>query len=145
MNKYKSIIGGKMEHKYLEDLGIQIKNTPWGWCEDNNTRQSQWMKEREEYGFDQRETWSLDTTFFYWLYERVKMYDKVNCINTKFHKFTVNGEELTKQECMDRILLGCEYYFKFKNEGNLELEKIAFQIADEILDIWKQCIFSMWW
>jgi len=44
--------------KYLKDLGIQEDKTPQGWC-PNDDRQKFWDKDRETYGFDSRETWSL--------------------------------------------------------------------------------------
>jgi len=44
--------------KYLKDLGIKEVNTPQGWNKDDS-RQERWIKEREIYGFDEKETWSM--------------------------------------------------------------------------------------
>lgn len=133
------------KHKYLEDIGIETKVTPWGWNQDDS-RQKQWKEDRKLYGFDERETWSLDTTFFYWLYERVMMYNEINCIDTSFHELVVNNEKLTQQECIDRIILGCKYYFKLtEGVSTNENYEIAMIIANEILDIWKQLVFWMSW
>ncbi|ACQ51178.1 hypothetical protein AGE29_01220 (plasmid) [Clostridium botulinum] len=128
-----------MAHKYIKEI-INLNKTPYGWSK-NTGRDSQWLEERRVYGFDARETWALDTTFFYWLYERLMMFNKVNCINTSFHKFNINGEKLTQQECIDRMIFGCKYYITKGSEN----EAMAFRVAEEILTIWKECIFSMWW
>ena len=61
--------------KYLKDLGILEDNTPQGWNKDDS-RQERWCKEREIYGFDEKETWSMDFTFKLWLYERLSMYNE---------------------------------------------------------------------
>ena len=65
--------------KYLKDLGIKEDNTPQGWNKDDS-RQERWIKEREIYGFDEKEIWSMDFTFKLWLYERLSMYNEVKTI-----------------------------------------------------------------
>lgn len=132
-----------MEHKYLEEIGIKISDTPWGWNEDD-PRQEYWNKDRQQYGFDERETWSLNTTFFYWLYERLTMYNKVNCIKTDTYSFIINQEKLTQQQCIDRMILGCKYYIKLSH-GEPKDEDIAIIIGKEVIEIWKECFYAMWW
>ena len=61
----------KIAHKYLTDIGITEDEVPWEW-NLNDKRQEQWKKEREEYGFDERETWNLDYMFDLWFYEHLK-------------------------------------------------------------------------
>lgn len=92
-----------MEHKYLTDIGIKEDDMPWNWNPDD-IRQKEWVKEREKYGFDERETWDLDYSFHLWFYERLMMYNEINCIDTSYHKFKYKNEELTLQECIDFIL-----------------------------------------
>ena len=131
--------------KYLKELGIKIEDTPYGWCENDGRddhRIPYWKKQQEEYGFDERETWGLDYTFYLWLYNRLKMYDEVNCINTDTHKFEYKGEELTQQDCIDRMIEGCKIAItkdSFKHTDE-ELEKV-----DDVAKIWAICINSMWW
>ncbi|APQ78824.1 MULTISPECIES: hypothetical protein [Clostridium] len=126
-----------MAHKYVKEI-IDLKNTPYGWSE-NTGRNSKWLEERRIYGFDERETWSLDTTFFYWLYERLMMFKKVNCINLDFHKFKIQGVELTQKQCIDKMICNCKKIITYQGTDDL------FTIKNETLDIWKECIFSMWW
>ncbi|MBY6842894.1 hypothetical protein [Clostridium botulinum] len=126
-----------MAHKYVKEI-VDLKNTPYGWSE-NTGRDSKWLEERRIYGFDERETWSLDTTFFYWLYERLMMFKKVNCINLDFHKFKIKGVELTQRECIDKMICNCKKIATYQGVDDLSAMK------NETLDIWKECIFSMWW
>lgn len=128
-----------MPHKYIEEIS-ELKNTPYGWSE-NTGRDSKWRKEREEYGFDERETWALDTTFMYWLYERLTMFKNVNCINLDFHKFNINGKELTQRECIDKMIENCKSYI---TNNNID-DELSYNLKNETLDIWKECIHSMWW
>ena len=101
-----------MNHKYIEEI-MDIEESPYGWSK-NTGRDEMWADQRKEYGFDERETWSLDTTFIYWLYERLRMFNEVNCINTEFHTFEINGKKLTQQECIDIISK-----LRFNNDSNL--------------------------
>lgn len=132
-----------MGHKYLTDLGIKLENTPYGW-NPNDDRQERWSQEREEYSFDERETWSLNATFFYWLYERLMKYNEINIVNTSFHKFNINGKEMTQQECMDKMIELCKRYITYEYI-NLEDENKMLDEVEEIFDILKKCIWCLWW
>ena len=52
-----------MSHKYLYDI-LPKGKTPYDFEFDDEIRNQKWEKEREQYGFDERETWNLDFTFF---------------------------------------------------------------------------------
>ena len=131
-----------MARKYIDDLGIKFEDTPQGFnpCDE---RQEMWVKDREEFGFDERETWSLDFMFYMWLYERLKMFDEVNCFDTKAHTFEYKGEKLTLQDCIDRMIEGCklaiteDYYWSQDKEL---LEKI-----NDVVKIFALCIGALWW
>lgn len=128
-----------MSHKYIEEI-MSIEDTPYGWAE-NTGRDEMWKEQRDKYGFDERETWSLDSAFIYWLYERLRMYDEVNCINTDFHTFDINGKTLTQQECIDTMINKCKEYIT----NRLITDESAYNLKNEILDIWRECIHHMWW
>lgn len=97
-------------YKYLEEL-VDPKDLPQNWNPDDK-RQKAWKRQREECGFDERETWSLDYTFRLWFYQRLKMYNEINCIDSNHHKFKFKEEEYTLQECIDYILEAFELSFK---------------------------------
>lgn len=134
LNGEKTEIG----HKYIRDI-TDIENTPYGWNADDH-RSIEWKMARKIYGFDERETWSLDSTFMYWLYERLMMFKEVNCINLDFHKFNINGKEMTQRECIDKMIENCKAYIKSSG-----IDEVAYNLKNETLKIWKECIHSMWW
>ena len=126
--------------KYLDDLGLKIEDYGTNFCDDEDSRNEKWKKEREEYGFDERETWNLDRMFIEWIYTRIKLYQEVNCVDTSFYKFTYNGEELTQEQMMNRILcLAQDILLK-----NIDDNKIS-ETMKEICDIWKEILPCMWW
>lgn len=122
-----------MISKYLSDLGVKEKDLPWNWNEDDS-RQEKWVSKREEYGFDERDTWSLDYTLTLLIYPRLKMYNEINCINTSNYKFKYKENEYTQQDCMDKILEGFEIYlgkdeFKRTDEDNQKIEDARMLLA----------------
>lgn len=126
-----------MAHKYIKEI-IDLKDTPYGWS-DNTGRDSRWREERRIYGFDERETWSLDITFFYWLYERLIMFKKVCSIDLNFHKININNKELTQGECIDKMIENCKEIITNKTIYDL------YDLQQETLEIWSKCIHTMWW
>lgn len=129
-----------MNRKYLDDAGMTERHDLWN---PEDSRQEQWEKEREEYGFDERETWALDSAFYCWLYERLKMYLDVNCVNLTYHKFEYDGEELTQEECINRMIYGCEIYFQQYNDWNISEENQ--KAIDDVAKIWAIVLPAMWW
>lgn len=131
------------KRKYIDDLGVQYKDTPQGWCtEINDARLPAWQKQREEFGFDDRETWSLDYSFHLWLYERLRRYDEINIVDTSFHKFEYNGETLTFQDCIDRMLEGLkiELTTDYYNQTDEQKKKV-----DDVVNIFALCYRALWW
>lgn len=112
--------------KYLDDLGLKI--------EEYGT------KEREEYGFDVRETWNLDNTFVEWIYTRVLMYKERNCVDTSFHKVSYKDSSITQEEAMDMILSLSKQILLDMDNDELRLKNFR-----EICDLWKEILPLMWW
>jgi len=127
--------------KYLKDLGILEDNTPQGWNRDDS-RQEQWTKEREIYGFDEKETWSMDFTFKLWLYERLSMYNEVNGVDTSFHKYEFKGDTITFQECIDRMLDGLKIELTTDEYRRTDDQK---EKVEDIVNIFALCLPSLWW
>lgn len=93
--------------KYLEDINCQyIKEDTYG--EDDPQHVEKWKTEREEYGFDSRDTWNMDTIMLELLYERLKMYMEVNIVDLEYHTITIGEEEKNLQEWVELILQLCE-------------------------------------
>lgn len=130
-----------MARKYLKDLGID--GNPSG-LQPEDPRWGRWNRETEEYGFPSYETWSMDFYFYCWLYERLKMYLEVNCVDLNFHKFHFDGEEYTQQELIDKMLRGCELAIlqECKHKKLTEDEE---QEVDNVPWIWATVMYAMWW
>ena len=129
-----------MARKYLDDLGVTKDCYMFS---TDDPRQPRFDKQKEEYGFDERETWALDLAFYYWLYERLKMYLDVNIADLTFHKFEYEGETLTQEECINRMLKGCEIYFKDGEKWTLSEENQ--KAIDDVAKIWAIVLPAMWW
>ena len=130
-----------MARKYLDDIGVTER--PDTWCNDGDARQERWTEQREIYGFDDREVWSLDYAFYLWLYERLKMYKEIAFVDLAFHKFEYEGEELTQSECIDRMIKGCEVYFKIEDDWNIPEEDQ--KMINDVTKIWAIVWPVMWW
>lgn len=123
-----------MSRKYLDDINI----VPYFDEKEDSERGELFEKNKEIYGFDERETWNLDYSFVVWLYERVSRYRDVaqNVIDLKFRKFEYNGEIKTQMEMINILLDKCKCYIESDN---------IYSDCLEIVDIWRLIINAMWW
>lgn len=132
-----------MNRKYLDDARVD-KTIRWDtFCDDDDKRHDTWKEQRNTYGFDERETWCLDSTFYCWLYERLRMYRDVACINLSYHKFEYEGETLTQEECINRMINGCETFFNQDDTWNISNEDQ--KLIDDVAKIWAIVLPAMWW
>ena len=97
--------------KYLEDLGLQLKDTPWG-LEASDP--SKCIKQQQELGFDSRETWNLSNTIVLLLYPRLKLYyeEAKNVIDLTFYSIEFEDTLLTLEEAILRVIGDFEEYLK---------------------------------
>lgn len=126
-----------MKRKYLDDLGITNRPDLWNQTDE---RQKNWTKEREEYGFDERDTWSMSLTFECWLYEHLMMYKESANINLDFHKFEYKGKTYTQGEMIDKMIELLETSLKSSNSSLDEVDTIR-----EIAQMWAVVLPAMWW
>lgn len=140
-----------MGHKYLKDAGFS--KYAWGdTLPKNDHRRPQWKQERKVYGFDERETWSLKDDSLYWLYEHIKMYQEISCIDLEYWQFDINGTEMTQGQVLNKILEDIELYF---NVNDSFIKKYGDDIilwcnnqpklAKEIWELWGIIFPAMWW
>jgi len=153
--------------RYLKEIGVKNHNPAVPFTTDKSkykkSRLESYMKEREDYGFDSRETWSLDTTFAFWLYEHIRMYEDraSEIINFKAEgspRFDVTlwdgtPAKLTQKEAMDVIK---EYITAFAVDGGalwlmgdpdfaLQFEKDQRTKLQAAAHIWAEILPTMWW
>lgn len=145
-----------MGRKYLDDIG---EDYSWVWKPEGSERDETFEKEREIYGFDSRETWSLDTVFYMWLYERLKMFVEIGgqVVDLNFHKFDFKGKEYTQLELINMMIERLEYFFnedardskidEYRKQGMgiFEADNKAYEPVKEIGEIWALILPAMWW
>ena len=127
--------------KYLDDLGLKVNQYGTNFVSDyHDCRASSWFKEREEYGFDNRETWNLDRIFVEWIYTRLMMYKEYANIDMNYHKVLYKDEEMTQEQIINRIL-------EISKEALLSYpdEELWYENIKEICDLWKEILPFMWW
>ena len=131
-----------MGRKYLDDIG---EDYSWVWKPEGSERDELFEKEREIYGFDSRETWSLDYVFYMWLYERLKMYIEYagEIVNLNFHKFIYKEKEYTQLEFINMMIERLESYFQ--KEDLFVSSEEEYEPIKEIGEIWALVLPAMWW
>lgn len=129
-----------MARKYINDLGLD---------EDfmdlkNDSRWERWNEQIEEYGFPDYETWCLDFYFYIWLYERLKMFLEVNCVDLTYHKFTYKDKEYTQEELINKMIYGCELAL-LEERKNKKLTDEENEAVVDVPWIWATVMPAMWW
>lgn len=130
-------------HAYLDELGMNI--LPYSHFNPNDERAEEWKIQHQIYGFDETETWSLDSTFYAWLYEHLRMYvDKADrVVNLNFHQFDWKGQRYSQLELINEILERIRFFFSDSyDEFNSEMD---FEYIHEIGELWTLILPAMWW
>lgn len=131
-----------MRRKYLDDIGVTDRHDTWYDDENDLERDVKFNTQRAIYGFDERETWALDHSFYCWLYERLMMFLEVNNIDLEFHKFEYKGKEYTQKQLIDMMIVNLKFVLsKEFDEYNDE----HMGIAKSISEIWSLVLPAMWW
>ena len=130
--------------KYLDDLGIRIEEYGTNFISDEDERNESWAKQREEYGFDVRETWNLDNTFIEWIYTRFMMYREHCIVNLDYHKISYKSEEMTQREAIDKVIYLAKEVLQ-NEDWDAKGEKMKIENMEEICEILKELLPYMWW
>lgn len=134
-----------MAHKYLDDIGYD--EYPENYTDASDDRNIVWQEERRIYGFDNRDTWSLNNAYYCWMFEHLKMYiDQADgFIDLNYHKFDYNGNEYTQKELILLLLENIEYILFHQDDmEELEWTKLR-ELEREVADIWYMILPAMWW
>lgn len=126
---------------YFKQIGMKKNNIIHNWCKGDK-RQKNWKKQRKKYGFDERETWNLDTAFYQWLYPRLRMYNEINCVDATAIIYEYKGKEVNLQWCIDRMLKRLKYILVV---GELDDFEKYHNSIDEVLDLFRMCLPALWW
>lgn len=130
-----------MGHKYLEEL--ETYEGPY-WGLKNDEREPQWIEEQKIYGFDSTDTWSLDSAFYLWLYEHLRMYmDRASeIVNLHFHQFTYGTKQYYQDELIEEMLKRLRFYFSKEYD---EFNEDHYAYVSEIAEMWGTILPAMWW
>ena len=129
-----------MRRKYLDEIGCVDRWDMWKYRKNAK----ELAEQRAIYGFDERETFSLQETFYQWLYERLKMYREVGgvVVDLTFHKFEWKGEERSQLEMIDLLIKELEWALVGK--ANIYDDGDCKRLI-EIGEMWAIILPAMWW
>lgn len=135
-------------HKYLDDLGVT--NCPDNYGSKNDKRQKVWKKQRKKYGFDNRELWNLDYTFYLWLYEHVMRFKKVaskviDMSSKDSSVFTYKDKKYTQMQLIDMLIERLEYRLCGKYDDYELSSEAHYEFIQEIPYIWAVLLPAMWY
>ena len=108
----------------------------------------QFWKQKRQYGFDEREVWDLDFSFYCWVYERVRMYlersQQIVNLHDKTNSYLWQGEEFSQFDLMQELLARLELYFKDEQNYWVKTEQEE-RMVKEIGEIWAVLLPGMWY
>lgn len=142
-----------MSNRYLNEIGY---DPYWENPEEDSPKL---QKEREFYGFDQRETWNLDETFAAWAYSHLRrlMDASGDFINWGDERYLVDipsvderwridyifTEKVTLKKAIEIMLEHFEFYLQ--NKCIIETEDLASKHLSYAASIWGIVLTSLWW
>ena len=134
-----------INRKYLRDLCTQkeYENLLCYYDEkkDGKDRCERWAEQEATYGFCDKETWDLDSSFACLIYERVAMLMDVGArmVDFDFHKVHYKDTEYTVTQMMQMIMNEC---FKAMTA---EVSIDCGDYMDNVYDMLKICHRYLWW
>ncbi|MBU5669599.1 hypothetical protein KQI68_07070 [Peptoniphilus sp. MSJ-1] len=95
----------RKRRKYLEEVDPKYQSIRD--LKVSKKRRKRFKKQRDKYGFDERETWNLDYLMLELIYERLRMYKDVasEIINLDFHKIDYKGQTYTQNQVLNRLIV----------------------------------------
>ena len=87
-----------MKNKYLEELGLKKGEYGSDYSEISHKQKKKFKKQRKKYGFDERETWNINTILIEWLYSHLMMYTEKGgkVVDLEYHTFEFKGKTYTE-------------------------------------------------
>ena len=133
------------KRKYLNKLGVD-----YSWCK-RDWRIMKWKKFYKKYGFDPRETWSLDIATGWFIYERLTQFkkDASKMIDLHFHSFDIpismdgTTAYCNMSDCIDICLDLVESAIKQADKDYINDDwKADLQLATKIYAV---MLPALWW
>lgn len=125
--------GERCEYKIEKDIGID-PSRKYCWLEEDDAqdRTSYWFRQRNKYGFDERETWCLDYRIAAFLYPRF----------VKFKEWSGGSRPVTLStqewnDMLDKIIFGLKsYLLDEKEDSYLHYQDAMKLIAEHCYQFW---------
>lgn len=136
-----------MARKILDELGAQGAQGTWNMVEDTDERHPAWAVERDIYGFDSRDTWSLDSTMMELLYERLVMFKKrsYDMVDLSSSLVKIDGEVRSVDNVLDELIELSRTVIVNQNSSDPMNEAEVHAVAKRVWSIWTQAFQSFWW
>lgn len=90
--------------------------------------------------FDGRDCISMDYTIVAYIYEGLHVLLEAP-IDWTFHKFNINGETLTNEECIRRMIHDCKLILTLDDLDNFEEMDAA---KNDLFTVMKECFWTLW-
>lgn len=129
----------KRPHPYLAEL-IPDESVYDDYGIKDKRKCDRYRQQRNKYGFDERETWNMDSAFCQWLYERVMYFKKFATVDMDAEEIEYKGYTMTLTALTDLLLSLLRTYIcrSPADEDNEET-------FSDICSIWKVIGTAMWW
>jgi hypothetical protein len=132
-----------IRHKYLEQIGLDTNQFAANW-NPLDDRQQDWHGFKEVYGFDERDTWGLDTTIKQFLYERLLAFKDIGC-EVDGLVYVVGKRQMTLAECLDEMIEGLKLDLTIDAFAPEKKNKTVQKKIDNVFPILKACLSGLWW
>ena len=112
-------------YKALEDLGVKPEDCYTNWMVDGekeDKRYNDWLKEKEEYGLDERYTWNWSDDFMDYVYIHLEMFNRVNIVAFDREFIEFDGQTMSVQQAIDIILEWCRTRYYPKKLDTIDFE-----------------------
>lgn len=119
-----------MKHEYLHELLDGKLFFPYN--------------EDDYHDFDKRDTYNMMFTLAAWIYECLRYFEEEASkkIDFNFHKFDIDGEELTQMQCINRMADDCAVILK--SDEYEEFEKMD-TAKNDLFKVLSKVFWAMWW
>ena len=131
-----------MKHEYLCEL-FPEEQLPFPYSEE------------DYHDFDARDTFSMSDTLVAWLYECLRYFqdESSKIVDFTFHKFIINGDELTHKQCIDRMVEDCKIVLLYNGGANFDdfkeeekyFKDVICPAKDDLFMVLSKVYWSMWW
>ena len=137
-NKYNIFSKNKDHEYYFKEFSF----IPYPYCEKDFN-----------YELNTKETFSLNMTILAYLYEHLVMYKEAasGIVNLNYHKFNINDEILTEEQCINRMLDDIRVILSVDDSDCVSVEdceeqdKIMTEKKNDLFEVLKVCFWALWW